>query len=55
MFEKTEYVNPKEGYCTECKCSFGVHLVTCSKFVPQCKAHGITNCKRCSVAQESTE
>lgn len=31
LFE-TEYVDPKQSECPECKSSFGVHLKTCSKF-----------------------
>jgi len=33
VFGEVEYVDPKESECPECKCSFGVHLMTCSKFV----------------------
>lgn len=43
-----EYADPQEGYCAECKSSFGVHLMTCSKFRPNCKPHGVPDCKRCT-------
>lgn len=33
-FMRVEYVDPKEDECQECKCSFGIHLVTCSHFTP---------------------
>jgi len=29
---EVEYVDPAESECEECKCSFGIHLKTCSKF-----------------------
>jgi hypothetical protein len=32
MFDE-EYVDPADSMCEECKDSFGVHLMTCSKFV----------------------
>lgn len=31
---ETEYVDPKKSECKECKASFGVHLIKCSKFKP---------------------
>lgn len=31
---QVEYVDPRDGLCPECNCSFNVHLVTCSKFKP---------------------
>lgn len=43
-----EYADPQEGYCHECKSSFSVHLMTCSKFRPNCKPHGVPDCKRCA-------
>lgn len=30
---EVEYIDPDKSRCKECGCSFGVHLVTCSKFV----------------------
>lgn len=32
MFEEIEYVDPADSMCEECKCSFGIHLMTCSQF-----------------------
>ena len=32
FFSDIEYVDPDEDRCLECNSSFGVHLITCSKF-----------------------
>lgn len=41
MFDEIELVDPDKDKCTECKCSFGVHLLTCSKFYTceECRSH----------------
>lgn len=38
MFDEIEYVDPADDVCEECKCSFGIHLITCSKFKPRKKS-----------------